>query len=156
LNLPAGDLASGQYLLIVQALDSTDKVLAEAAPVKTPYQRPSAIQAVLTWLKQTPLAIAGLGGLCCLTVIGVAGLFWFVMPKRRDRTKTVDLVLPQKERRAAPVMERPEARRGPPRSQSRSAVLYVQRLHRRLQLHQQCICPVSGRRGSASRFAGDA
>ncbi|OGO71764.1 MAG: hypothetical protein A2Z37_00290 [Chloroflexi bacterium RBG_19FT_COMBO_62_14] len=114
LILPAGDLTSGQYLLIVQALDGTDKVLAEAAPVKTSYERPSAIQAVRTWLVQTPLAIAALGGLCCLTVIGVGGLFWFVMPKRRDRTKTVDLVLPQKERRAAPVMERPEARRGPP------------------------------------------
>jgi pSer/pThr/pTyr-binding forkhead associated (FHA) protein len=114
LVLPTGNLASGQYLLIVQALDSTDKVLAEAAPVKTAYERPTAVQAVLRFVGQSPWAIAGLTGLCCLTVIGAVGLVWFVMPKRRDRTKTVDLVLPQKERRAAPIAEKSEPPRSPP------------------------------------------
>jgi Mg-chelatase subunit ChlD len=117
LILPAGNLDSGQYLLVVQALDSTDKVLAEAAPVKTAYERPSAIQSFLSFVGQSPLAVAGLTGLCCLTAVGAVGLVWIVMPKRRDRTKTVDLVLPQKERRAAPptVVERPKAPRRPPR-----------------------------------------
>lgn len=114
LILPTGNLASGQYLIVVQALDSTDKVLAEAAPVKTAYQRPTAIQSALRFVNESPWAIAVLTGLCCLTVFGAVGLVWFVMPKRRDRMKTVDLVLPQKERRAAPIAERPEAPRSPP------------------------------------------
>lgn len=114
LILPAGNLASGQYLIIVQALDSTDKVLAEAAPLKTAYERPTAIQSLLRFVSQSPLAIAGLTGLCCLTIIGGVGLVWFVIPKRRDRMKTVDLVLPQKERRVAPIAERSEAPRSPP------------------------------------------
>jgi hypothetical protein len=114
LILPAGNLASGEYLVVVQALDSTDKVLAEAAPVKTAYVRPTAIQTFLRFVKQSPLAIAGLTGLCCLTVVGIVGLVWVVTPKRGNRSKSVDLVLPQKERRAAPVVERPEAPRSPP------------------------------------------
>jgi hypothetical protein len=114
LILPAGNLASGEYLIVVQALDSTDKVLAEAAPVKTVYQRPTAIQSFLRFVGQSPVAIAGLTGLCCLTVVGAVALVWVVMPKRRDRTKTVDLVLPQKERRAAPIAERSVPPRSPP------------------------------------------
>jgi len=104
--IPADDLDTGNYAVVVQALDSTDTVLAESPPVKTTYKRQSIFESFRRWVSGSPLVTAGLSGLCCLTLLGVAGLVWFLLPKRRAQPDAVDLVMPHKDRRSAPAVQR--------------------------------------------------
>jgi Mg-chelatase subunit ChlD len=113
--IPADELESGSFLVIVQALDSSSNVLAEAAPAKASYERPSAFTRLVKTVSESPLAIAGITGACCLAVLGLLGLVWLVMPKPSAKPKTVELVLPEKARRAAPPP--PAPRPEPPRAE---------------------------------------
>jgi hypothetical protein len=104
--IPADGLKSGDYAIVVQALDSTDTVLAESPPLKTAYTRPGFFARLRNSVSGSPLAIAGLSGLCCLILVGVVGLAWFILPRRGKRRDSVELVMPQKDRRPAPVDQR--------------------------------------------------
>ncbi len=98
LAISAEGLSSGEYAVVVQALDSGDVVLAESAPQRTSYERPSAFESLRRFVADSPLAIAGITGLLCLTAVGIAALLWFVLPRRGTKAATVELVLPQKAR----------------------------------------------------------
>ncbi len=115
--IPSEDLDSGAYAVVVQALDVGDKVLAETSPAKTAYERPGALEGFRRWIGESPLAIAGITGLFCLTLGGIVALVWVVAisPRRRSKPATVELVMPQKARRAAPSAERPTPPEGTPR-----------------------------------------
>jgi pSer/pThr/pTyr-binding forkhead associated (FHA) protein len=105
--IPTGDLDAGSYLAVVQAIDSADTVLAESPPVKTTLTRAGLIERLGDSIGGSPLAIVGLTGFCLLSVLVVVAIVWFVLPKRGLRPGTVELVMPQKERRPAPGMPRP-------------------------------------------------
>lgn len=104
--IPSDGLDTGDYAVVVQALDSTDTVLAVSPPVKIAYKRQNLFESFRKWVSDSPLAIAGLTGLCCLVPVCIAGLIFFILPKRSARSATVDLVMPQKERRIAPRAQR--------------------------------------------------
>jgi Mg-chelatase subunit ChlD len=103
--IPIDDLETGDYAIVVQALDSTDTVLSESSPYTTTYTRPGLFARFRSWVSGSPLAIAVLSGLCCLTLAGMIGLVWFILPKRGKRQESVELVMPQKARRSAPVAQ---------------------------------------------------
>jgi hypothetical protein len=103
--IPTDDLETGDYAIVVQALDSTDTVMSESSPLNTTYTRPGLFARFSSWVSGSPMAIAGLSGLCCLTLVGMIGLVWFILPKRGKRLESVELVMPQKARRSAPVAQ---------------------------------------------------
>lgn len=98
------DLATGDYVILAQALDSADKVLAMAEPVKVSYQQPTWLDRLIDWLQKSPLAIAGLTGVCCFAVIAVLGLVWLILPKPTSKAKAVDLYVPPKKSYASSPM----------------------------------------------------
>jgi hypothetical protein len=113
--IPSGSVRSGTYAVIVQALDSSDNVLAVSAPYSMAYRPIGAFERFKSWVSSSPLAIAGMTGLCCLTVLGLVGVVYVVMPRRREMKTGVDLVLPEKGRRqAAPPTPRVAPRPQPP------------------------------------------
>ncbi len=103
--IPTDDLQTGNYAIVVQALDISDTVLAESPPHKTTYTRPGLFTRFRNSVSDSPTAIAGLSGLFCVTVVGIVGLVWFILPKRGKRRESVELVMPQKARRSAPVAQ---------------------------------------------------
>ena len=112
--IPAEDISSGKYLVVVQALDGNDTVLAETPPMEFIYKRPSIFQTFPRWVSTSPLAIAAMTGICCLSLIGILGMIWLVIPKRSSKAAEVDLVLPQKDRRPTPPPPRPAPPPMPP------------------------------------------
>jgi len=100
--IPADDVGTGTYLVVVQALDSADTVLAESPPARATVKRQGFIKGLGNSVSGSPLAIAGLTAFCLLSLAGVVGLVWFVLPKRGVRDGSVELVMPQKVRRQAP------------------------------------------------------
>lgn len=111
------DLATGDYVIIAQALDGGDKVLAVAEPVKVSYQQPTSLDRLIDWLQKSPLAIAGLTGLCCFAVFAVLGLVWLILPKPASKAKAVDLYVPPKKSYSSSAVpaEPPPAPRPAPR-----------------------------------------
>ena len=120
--IPTDGLDTGEYAVVVQALDSTDTVLAESPPVKTGYTRPGAFASIRRTLSDNPLLIAIATAVLCIGVIGALGVVFLILPRRGRRAEAVDLVMPQKARRAAPQTEkvadhRPTPSRGVPRAE---------------------------------------
>lgn len=112
LTIPVAGLASGDYAVVVQALDSGDVVLAESPARRASYARPSALDSLRQFVTESPIAIAAATGLLCLAAGGIAALLWFVLPRRGTKASTVELVLPQKARpveRATPPQGIPKA-----------------------------------------------
>jgi pSer/pThr/pTyr-binding forkhead associated (FHA) protein len=105
--IPPDEIGTGQYLIVVQALDSNDTVLAESPPLEFNYRRPSIFQTFPRWVSSSPLAITAMTGLCCLSVIAIIGIVVLVIPKQSSKPGEVDLVLPQKDRRPTPPAPRP-------------------------------------------------
>jgi hypothetical protein len=101
--IPTDNLDTGDYAIVVQALDISDTVLAESPPVATTYTRPGLFARFRNSVSESPAAIAGLSGLFCITVAGIVGLVWFIVPRRKKRRESVELVMPQKARVSAPV-----------------------------------------------------
>lgn len=119
--IPANGVGSGTYSVVVQALDSTDTVLAESAPFKLNYQSIGLFARFRQWVSSSPLAIAGMTGVCCLSVLGILGVVWLVVPKRREAKSGVDLVMPEGQRRQAPASPRPGRPIAPPRAEPPAA-----------------------------------
>jgi hypothetical protein len=105
--IPADDVDAGTYLVVVQALDSAGTVLAESPPARAVLTRQGFFKSLGNTVSGSALAIAGLTAFCLLSLAGVVALVWFVIPKRGQRDGTVELVMPQKERRQAPGARRP-------------------------------------------------
>jgi|GEM_PF-1177418 len=98
LRLPVGGVRSGGYVVRVQALDSSDRVLVENAELKVAYQAPGAIARLVASLRGSTLAVVGTCGLGIMALVGLGALVVFLAPKRRG-TKNVELALPEKARR---------------------------------------------------------
>lgn len=110
LLLPADGVRAGEYRVFVQALDAGDTVLAESQPFEYVYQPPGFFRRLSTWASNSPVALAGLTALCCLTLIGVIAIVWFVVPKNRGSDADVDLVMPERAKQtpSRPKQPRPE------------------------------------------------
>ena len=105
--IPAEGVKAGTYLVVVQALDSADTVLAESPPARAVVTRRGFIESLSSTVSGSPLAIVGLTLFCLLSLGGIVAIVWFVLPKRRVHAGTVELVMPQKELRQAPGARRP-------------------------------------------------
>ena len=105
--VPGEDIRSGTYLVIVQALDENDTVLAETPAMELIYKRPGIFQTFPNWVSTSPLAITGITGICCLSLIGILAIIWMVLPKKSEKSSDVDLSFPQKDRRPVPPAPRP-------------------------------------------------
>ncbi|MBI5350824.1 MAG: FHA domain-containing protein [Chloroflexi bacterium] len=114
LSIPAANLASGEYRVVVRALDSNNKALAEGRSEKITYQSPGALDVFVTWIQRSPLGIASITIFCCLSFMMLAVIGWIALPKRAAQPKSVELVMPEKMRRPPPVIVEPEVR-APPR-----------------------------------------
>jgi hypothetical protein len=112
--IPADGIRSGTYLVFVQALNENDTVLADAQPFELVYRRPNIFQRFTQGVGSSPLAISAITGLCCLSLLGIIGILWIVLPKRTQQDVEVDLVMPQKERRQPTPKPRPAPRTKPP------------------------------------------
>ncbi|MBM4423801.1 MAG: VWA domain-containing protein [Chloroflexi bacterium] len=118
LTIPVENLETGSYKVTVQALDGENVVLAQATSDEIQYERPNALDQAIQWISKTPLALVGVTLLCGVALIGLAVIVWMVMPKPSAKMKTVEMVLPEKQRRAAPIddsMVIPAPRRAPER-----------------------------------------
>lgn len=101
LTIPGADVPSGNYVVRVQALDNQEAIVANAEPLKIVYRQPGLIERMVYGMRQSPLAIAAVTVVGCLSVLGLGVLGWFLMPKG-NRVKNVEMALPEKVRRAAP------------------------------------------------------
>jgi hypothetical protein len=99
--IPTDSLKSGAYAVVVQALDSSDTILAESQPFQLTFKQPTMFEKFRLWVSSSPFAIAGLTGVCCLALLGVIALVWIMVPKNRDQAIAVDLVMPERGRRQA-------------------------------------------------------
>ncbi|MEK6574693.1 MAG: FHA domain-containing protein [Chloroflexota bacterium] len=96
-------LESGTYKVVVQALDSENKVLAQISSEDISFERPSAFELAIKWISERPLAIVGISLACFVAFVGLIAVVWMLLPKPSSKPKTVELVLPEKMRRPAPV-----------------------------------------------------
>lgn len=110
LSIPAANLASGEYRVVVRALDGNNKALAEGRSEKITYQSPSALDVFVKWIQRSPLGIASITIFCCLSFMMLAGIGWLALPKRGAQPKSVELVMPEKLRRPPPAILEPEVR----------------------------------------------
>jgi hypothetical protein len=112
LLLPASGVRAGEYGVIVQGLDAGDTVLAESKPFQLIYQPPGLFQRLGNWASNSPLALAGITALCCLTSIGLVAIFWVILPRRAaGADASIDLVMPERAKPAKETPGRPEPRR---------------------------------------------
>lgn len=109
ISIPVKDPESGNYLetgayrVMVQALDSDNKVLVQIPSEDFEYQRPSTLEIAIKWVSERPLAIVGISLACFVAFVGLIAVVWMLIPKPSSRPKTVELVVPEKMRRPAPV-----------------------------------------------------
>lgn len=112
LRLPVGGVRSGGYVVRVQALDSSDRVLVENAELKVAYRAPGAVARLVASLQGSTLAVVGTCGLGMMALVGLGALVVYLVPRRRG-TKNVELALPEKARRtprpAVPVVPAADA-----------------------------------------------
>lgn len=99
-------LPTGEYVVIVVAVDSTGNALAESAPQPLTLTAPSAIARLIFWLQQNPLVTGGIGLLGCLAVVGLVALtVGVVVARRRGQIRAVDIALPERAQVQAPQTE---------------------------------------------------
>ncbi|MEK7440700.1 MAG: FHA domain-containing protein [Chloroflexota bacterium] len=110
LSIPATNLASGEYRVVVRALDSNNKALAEGRSEKITYQSPGALDVFVKWIQRSPLGIASITIFCCLSFMMLVVIGWIALPKRAAQPKSVELVMPEKMRRPPPAILEPEVR----------------------------------------------
>jgi hypothetical protein len=111
--IPGNVIDSGTYFISIQALDEHDTVLAESPPYELVYKAPNIFQRFSRWVSSSPLAITGITGVCCFSLIAILAIVWLVLPKRSKKSAEVDLVMPQKDRRQAPPAPRPAPQKPP-------------------------------------------
>ena len=124
LRVPVSGVRSGGYVMRVQALDPSDRVLVESAGLKVAYQAPGAIARLVASLQGSTVAVLGVCGLGVVALVGLGALVVFLVPKGKGM-RNVELALPEKARRpprpaepaappAGPVVA-PRAAPAPPR-----------------------------------------
>jgi len=123
LRLSVSGVPSGNYVVHVQALDSSDRVLVESSELKVDYRAPGALAKLVASLQGSTIAVVGFCGLGLVAVVGLGGLAVFLIPRGRGM-KNVELALPEKARRplrpaepVAPPAAPVAARAAPPAAQ---------------------------------------
>ncbi|HSB90295.1 MAG TPA: FHA domain-containing protein, partial [Anaerolineales bacterium] len=117
-RVPVSGVASGAYVVRVQALDASDRVLVESTGLKVAYQAPGLMSRLVAMVQGSTIAVLGVCGLGVLGAVGLGALVWFVVPRGKG-ARNVELVLPEKARRvprAAEPAPRPKEPVAPPRS----------------------------------------
>jgi hypothetical protein len=101
--IPVTDaLEAGEYQIALHAIDSTGKVVAEARSAKFTYQPFTWLDRLVASLKSNPIALAGIGGVCCFAVFALLVVVWVIVPKGNAQVKEVDIFVPEKRRQVAP------------------------------------------------------
>ena len=124
LRVPVSGVKSGGYVMRVQALDPSDRVLVESQGLKVAYQAPGVIARLVASLKGSTIAVLGMCGMGVVALVGLGALVIFLVPKGKGM-RNVELALPEKARRpsrpaepvpppAGPVVA-PRAAPAPPR-----------------------------------------
>ena len=98
LRLPVSGVPSGNYVVRVQALDSSDRVLVESSELKVDYRAPGALAKLVASLQGSTIAVVGFCGLGLVAVVGLGALAVFLIPRGRGM-RNVELALPEKARR---------------------------------------------------------
>ncbi len=128
LAVPYDTLPTGEYAVVVIAVDSQGEPLAASVPQPLTITAPSAVARLIFWLQKNPAVTAGVGVLGCLAVVGLLVLGGVgLMARRRSQIKTVDMALPERAQVHAPMTEsivvnKPApAKRQPPRKAAPTA-----------------------------------
>jgi hypothetical protein len=98
LRIPVSGVRSGGYVLRVQALDPSDRVLVESPGLKVAYQAPGAIARLVASLQGSTIAVVGVCGMGVVALVGLGALVVFLVPKSKGM-RNVELALPEKARR---------------------------------------------------------
>jgi hypothetical protein len=98
LRLPVRGIRSGSYVVRVQALDSSDRVLVDSSELEVDYRAPGALAKLVASVQGSTIAVLGFCGLGLVAVVGLGALVFFLVPKGRGM-KNVELALPDKARR---------------------------------------------------------
>ena len=102
--IPTTNLATGVYVVGVQAIDSSNTALAQAISTdKVTYTKPSSLDLLLKQVKESPVAITIVTVVGCLAFFVIAFVVWMMLPKRTAKLREVELVVPEIRRRAPPV-----------------------------------------------------
>jgi hypothetical protein len=104
LRVPVSGVRSGGYVVRVQALDPSERILVESAELKVAYQAAGAIARLVASLQGSTIAVLGVCGLGIVAFVGLGALVVFLAPKRKGM-KNVELALPEKARRPSRPVE---------------------------------------------------
>lgn len=127
LPVPYDALPTGEYAVVVIAVDTQGEPLAASAPQPLTITAPSAVERLTYWLQQNPVITAGVGVLGCLAVAGLLVLAVVgMMARRRSQIRAVDMALPERAQVQASMSESivvnkpaPVKRQAPPKAPSR-------------------------------------
>jgi hypothetical protein len=126
LTIPVDDsLTTGKYQTVVVALTEDDSTIAQAVSGAFTYIQPDSRQRMLRYVRETPAVVGGLAAMGVLTCVGALAVMMAVVrmvrPARTRLPKSVDLVLPEVKRRAAPVSLEDRPQRPPGRASNEDA-----------------------------------
>jgi hypothetical protein len=104
LRVPVSGVRSGGYVMRVQALDPSDRVLVESEGLKVAYQAPGAVARLVASMQGSTFAVLGICGMGVIALVGLGALVVFLRPKNKGM-KNVELALPEKARRPSRPVE---------------------------------------------------
>jgi hypothetical protein len=124
LRVPVSGVRSGGYVVRVQALDQSDRILIDSSDLKVAYKAAGVVARMVASLQGSTIAVLGACGMGVLALVGLGALVFFLVPRGKGM-RNVELALPEKARRAprpaepaappaAPVVA-PRAAPAPPR-----------------------------------------
>ncbi len=114
LPVPYETLPTGEYTVLVVAVDTQGQPMAESTPQLLTITAPSAVARLTFWLQQNPLVTGVIGLLGCLAVVGLIALAGVgLFARRRAQIRTVDMALPERAQVSAPMTESIVANRPP-------------------------------------------
>ncbi len=104
LQVPVSGVRSGGYVVRVQALDPSDRILVESEGLKVAYQAPGAIARMVASMQGSTIAVLGVCGMGAVALVALGALVVFLVPRRKGM-RNVELALPEKARRPSRPVE---------------------------------------------------
>ena len=98
IQVPVGGVRSGSFVVRVQALDRSDRVLIESTELKVDYRAPGLLTRLVATLQGSGFAVLGVCMLGFVAATGLGVVVWFVIPRGRG-VRNVELMMPEKARR---------------------------------------------------------
>ena len=97
LPVPYETLPTGEYTVLVVAVDTQGQPMAESTPQLLTITAPSAVARLTYWLQQNPVVTGVIGLLGCLAVAGLIALAGVgLFARRRAQIRAVDMALPER------------------------------------------------------------